>query len=86
MIEDNWSSYTRIEKSGIIVARICQFEALFLIISSIFSLDIDIRILLEPCKSIEVANITQPTNSTVEAYTMMHRSIRKILSLKFKFI
>lgn len=81
MIEENWSAFTKIEKSGIIVARICQFEALFLIISAIFSLEIDIRILLEPCNPVEFVedgNVTQPANATVEVYTMLHRTIRKL--------
>lgn len=82
MIEENWSAYTRIEKSGIIVARICQFEALFLIICAILSLEIDIKILLEPCNPVEFfadGNMTHPANATVEVYTMLHRTIRKKL-------
>jgi hypothetical protein len=80
MIEENWSAFTRIEKSGIIVARICQFEALFLIICAIFSLEIDIRVLLAPCNStpiFEDVNVTKPVDVSVDAYSMVHRTIRK---------
>ncbi|KAL7013936.1 hypothetical protein ACKWTF_015655 [Chironomus riparius] len=79
MIEENWSAFTRMEKLGIIVARISQFEAFFLIISAFFSLEIDIRILLEPCNPVEVVedvNKTQTIVAAGEDYTIVHRTIR----------
>ncbi|XP_070508783.1 uncharacterized protein [Chironomus tepperi] len=80
MVEQNWSAYTRTEKSGIIVARISQFEALLLITGAFLSLEIDIRILLEPCNPVEDVgsdNATQPISTAkAEAYTSMHRLMR----------
>lgn len=47
MPESSWTTLNSIEKLALVLARICQVEAAFLILSAVLSLEIDVRIEFE---------------------------------------